>query len=300
MNYVPRGLSLESSTFTGLKIALELCSFLAVSSPGAGSGLGVGGCERRCPPPAVSPGTGCGGRCPCTPWGEGRLDRVGGLPGSWWAGCLGPGGWVQQEAPSMGAVVLCSGSHVWGSFYLSPLKALVCQVPWWAPRRLLLERSLACVSPGLHQGGILAAETTLSEVKTATCASEDPSGLTLLPPTSSLLHSLCSCGRWAGPVPLGAGPGSPSEPCTWKPALLTCPAGWGRSEEMTGPTSPPGVPCDLRRFGASESCPGRDPGSPGLQQTSFPSPGRPWPPARSADSTRPWRGEQRQAGSRVP
>lgn len=222
--------------------------------------------------------------------------------GGWtaWAGCLGPGGWVQQEAPSMGAVVRCSGSHVWGSFCRGPFKVLACQVPWWAPRRLLLERSLACVSPGLHQGGILAAETTLLEVKTATCASEGPSGLTLLPPHLLPLHSLCSRGRWAGRVPLGAGPGSPSEPCTWKPALLTCPAGWGRSVEITGPTSPPGVPCDLRRFGASESCPGRDPGSPGLQQTSFLSPGWPWPPARSADSTRPWRGEQRQAGSHVP
>lgn len=107
----------------------------------------------------------------------------------------------------MGAVVLCSGSHVWGSFCRGPFKVLACQVPWWAPRRLLLERSLACVSPGLHQGGILAAETTLLEVKTATCASEGPSGLTLLPPTSS---------RYILSVLVGGGRGV----CPWEPGLV--------------------------------------------------------------------------------
>ena len=57
---------------------------------------------------------------------------------------------------------------------------------------------------------------------------------------------------------------------------------------------------DFRRFRASESSSRRDPGSPGLQQTSFPSLGRPWPPARSADGTRPWRGEQRPKSKEEP
>ena len=59
--------------------------------------------------------------------------------------------------------------------------------PWAAPRRHFGGRNHAF---GSQHG---------------TCASEGPSGLTLLPPTSSLLHSLCSRGRWAGAgcVPLG-------------------------------------------------------------------------------------------------
>ena len=42
LNCVPGGLSLESSTFTGLKIASEPCSFLTVSSLGAGEWAGRG------------------------------------------------------------------------------------------------------------------------------------------------------------------------------------------------------------------------------------------------------------------
>ena len=54
-----------------------------------------------------------------------RLDRVGRPPGSRWA--------VRQERPATGAVVLCSGSHVWSSLCLVPLKALVCQCPGGGP-----------------------------------------------------------------------------------------------------------------------------------------------------------------------
>lgn len=226
--------------------------------------------------------------------------RISERRGGWttWAGCPGPGGRVQQETPGHGSCGPVFGeprlprpfesAGLLGALVGAPkapvgVESGLCG-PWAAPRRHFGGRNHAF---GSQHG---------------TCASEGPSGLTLLPPTSSLLHSLCSRGRWAGAgcVPLGAGPGSPSEPCTWKPALLTCPAGWGRSEEITVPTSAPGVPCDLRRFGVSESCPRRDPGSPGLQQTSFLSPGRPWPPARSADGTRAWRREQHQAGSHAP
>lgn len=61
-----------------------------------------------------------------------------------------------------------------------------------------------------------------------TCASEGPSGLTPppLPPPAPcyILSALVGGGQGAGRVPLGAGPGSPPEPCTRKLAVLTCPA----------------------------------------------------------------------------
>ena len=76
--------------------------------------------ERRCPP-TISPETGC----PCVSQEAGRLDRVGRPPGSRWA--------VRQERPATGAVVLCSGSHVWSSLCLVPLKVLVCQCPGGGP-----------------------------------------------------------------------------------------------------------------------------------------------------------------------
>lgn len=61
-----------------------------------------------------------------------------------------------------------------------------------------------------------------------TCASEGPSGLTPPPPPPPppcyILSALMGGGQGAGHVPLGAGPGSPPEPCTRKLAVLTCPA----------------------------------------------------------------------------
>lgn len=124
-------------------------------------------------------------------------------PGSRWA--------VRQERPATGAVVLCSGSHAWRSLCLVPLKALVCQVPWWGPGRLLLEQGLACVAPGLHQGGILAAETMLSEVRTAPVHLRVPLGSRrprcprLLPVTFSLLSWEVGRGRAV---------------CPWEPVLV--------------------------------------------------------------------------------
>ena len=77
-----------------------------------------------------------------------------------------------------------------------PFESAGLSVPCWGPRRLLSERGQACVAPGLHQGGILAAETALSEVKTAPVHLRVPVGSRR--PASSLLHPLCSRGRWEG------------------------------------------------------------------------------------------------------
>lgn len=71
------------------------------------------------------------------------------------------------------------------------------------------------VAPRRHLG----CRNRASGSQHSSCVSEGPSGLTLLPAASSLLHSLCSRGRWAGAgcVPLGAGPGG-SRLCS--PVLL--------------------------------------------------------------------------------
>ena len=151
------------------------------------------------PPPACRlPGDGPWGCCPCA-------SRRGGEAGPRGQAARVLVGGCSRKRPAMGAVVLCSGSHV----CLVPLKALVCWVPWWGPRRLLSEWSLVCVAPGLHQGGILAAETTLSEVNTAPVRLRVPLGshCSPLPPPCYILSVLVGGGRGQAV-------------CPWEPVLV--------------------------------------------------------------------------------
>ena len=141
-----------------------------------------------------------------------------------------------------------------------PFESTGLSVPWWGPRRLLSERGQACVAPGLHQGGVLAAETALSEVKTAPVHLRVPVGSRrphrphLLLVTPSLLLWEVGGGGLCAP---GASPGSPPEPCTQKLALLICPAEWGRNEEITVLTSPRACPVISEGSGLLSRVPGR-------------------------------------------
>lgn len=150
-------------------------------------------------------------------WAVGALSlRILGRRRGWtaWAGCLGPGGRVQQETPGRG-----SGGPAFGEPRPPrPFESAGVSGALVGPEAPVGAESGLCglqVAPRRHLG----CRNRASGSQHSSCVSEGPSGLTLLPAASSLLYSLCSRGRWAGAgcVPLGAGPGG-SRLCS--PVLL--------------------------------------------------------------------------------
>ena len=174
--------------------------------------------------------------------------RILGRRGGWtaWAGCPGPGGRVQQETPGRG-----SGGPAFGEPRPPrPFESTGVSGALVGPEAPVGAESGLCglqAAPRRHLG----CRNRASGSQHSSCVSEGPSGLTLLPAASSLLHSLCSRGRWAGAgcVPLGAGPGG-SRLCS--PVLL----GGGAVRKLRCQSLPRACPAILEGSGFLSHVPG--------------------------------------------